>query len=73
MLTSDFSGTYDYEKEEAENEYQDFMEYEKEHSQKENILRVEKLAIYWEKVLSETFHEFKMYWNLVAIDIYKMR
>ncbi len=73
MNTNDFSGVYDYEKEEAEYEYSQFIEFEKEYTQEENILRVEKLAIYWGKVLPETFFEFKMYWNLVAIDIYKMK
>ena len=65
-MPSDFTGSCDYEKEEADNEYSEFIRYLDEYSDKENKERVEKLAIYWQKVLPETFDDFKEHWNLLA-------
>ena len=64
MKTKDFSGEYDYEREEAQAEAAQFNEYVDEYSRTENIERVRKIANHWNKILDENgMAEFADEWN----------
>ena len=63
-LTTDFSGTYDYEAGEANNEFDYLMEIEADYTIEEMQAKVEKLQIHWLKVLgADGFRDFSAAWN----------
>lgn len=51
-LVTDFSGTYDYEREEARQEAEAFIMYADEYTDEENATRVAKLRAHWGHVLT---------------------
>lgn len=63
MLTTDFSGTYDYEKEEAAYAAQSIIEdIEDGYLQPDDIpQRIEKERIHWKRCIPETFEEWDTY------------
>lgn len=70
MITTDFSGTYDYEKAEAEAEAEHYLhliaEAKQDQGELDYIARsMAKLATHWSKVLEtpEQFEEFCQYFN----------
>jgi hypothetical protein len=65
MLTTDFSGTYDYEKEEAEHEAEYIIECINDDGDEYAKGRIEKLRIHWQKVLDtkESFDDFCKHFN----------
>ena len=68
MLTSDFTGAYDYEREEAINSFEHFMLYRSEYTDKEQCEEVEKEQVYWQKILEpEGFEDFCRAWNECAM------
>ncbi len=63
-LTVDYSGTYDYEAEEANQEFDYLMECEADYTMEEMQAKVEKLQVYWLKVLgADGFKDFAIAWN----------
>ena len=63
-MTTDFTGAYDYEKEEANSEFNYFMELQLDYTIEEMMPKIEKLQAHWEKVLTpESMSEFKLHWN----------
>lgn len=63
-LTTDFSGTYDYEASEANGEFDYLMEIEADYTKEEMQVKIEKLQIHWIKVLgSYGFLDFSLAWN----------
>ena len=65
MLTKDFSGTYDYERGEAQNEVAYFTEsIQPDYSPDESLAYAAKIAAHWRKVLTaEGFADFADEWN----------
>jgi hypothetical protein len=64
MKTTDFSGEYDYEREEAQAEFTSFCEYRDEYTESEQEKEVQKIAAHWRKVLTpEGFDNFACAWN----------
>lgn len=51
-LVTDFSGTYDYEREEARNEAEHFLAYADEYTDEENATRIKNLRDHWKHVLT---------------------
>jgi len=62
--TTDFSGTYDYEAEEANHEFDYLFDPENDYTEEELLDRVEKLQAHWLKVLgADSFKDFAAQWN----------
>lgn len=62
-LTTDFSGTYDYEKTEAESEADYFLELAAEYTADEMSGKLAKLAEHWAKALPDTYDDFRKHFN----------
>ena len=63
-MTTDFSGSYDYEKEESDSEFSYLIELKEDYSESELMQKVKKTQSHWEKVLTpESMTEFKLHWN----------
>ena len=63
-LTTDFSGTYDYEAGEANQEFDYLMEIEADYTIEEMQEKVERLQVHWLKVLgADGFRDFSAAWN----------
>lgn len=63
-LTTDFSGTYDYEAGEANQEFDYLMEIEADYTIEEMQEKVERLQVHWLKVLgADGFRDFSLAWN----------
>lgn len=62
--TTDFSGTYDYEAGEANQEFDYLMEIEADYTIEEMQAKIEKLQVHWLKVLgADGFRDFSEAWN----------
>lgn len=64
-LTTDFSGSYDYEAEEARSEFANMIEDRGDYTDDELQARVERIAKHWRKVLDTDsgFRDFSLAWN----------
>ena len=68
-MTTDFSGTYDYEAEEARSEFDFLMDGAEDYTTEELHARVEKLSAHWKKVLdADGFRDFMLAWNTCCND-----
>ena len=63
-LTTDFTGKYDYEAGEANQEFDYLMEFESDYTMDEMQAKVKKLQIHWLRVLgADGFQDFAKAWN----------
>ena len=64
MLTKDFSGVYDYERCEARNEAESFLEYADEYTSEQNRRNADKILEHWQRCLcAQGLADFRDEWN----------
>lgn len=69
MKTKDFSGEYDYERGEAQNEAENFLEYASEQTTEQNRRAADKIFAHWQKCLCENgLRDFRDEWNKLVSD-----
>lgn len=68
MLTKDFSGEYDYERGEARQEAENFLEWSVEYTQEQNRIEADKILAHWQRCLCpQGLADFRDEWNKLVL------